>query len=540
MSEPDDEARRVRGALLQLGARDPRLLEMPLQVRGSLSDAQIRERVLLVAFSEFASDRVLSDWWSGEGMPLEHARRLARELGLASDSLDPVLREVLKPRETRAVPSNGQTRPGSGAPRSGTPSPARQPSPSSNDPNSPQPGGEILGGAAGKGTRSGLREESFWVMFGNDVDKIPIVGALWGMTQVAALVLPHLLKSIFLPIFKSIFVPKKKLSAPVYRVTRRASLPQAPSSAKIKTPQFGHPAVSRSALASNGSPNPRRIADSSSGIDGVLLRGGPMRVGEVLRMEKTNCFGPAMTSVYGPMGVSNGTLEVLVDDEIEVTQIGANRVGVKVWKRHRRSMTDFGVGPKLEQERRPLDGLVVLGSRSGDHWNFELEQGLETPERVRDLVVFAREFPSMDDRVYPEHSVKIGETWHLSSDAIRKYIGRGMETIEGTVKMTLKELLSRGAQRLARIEVNFDLTASGWTEENGDFYYCLKGLESVLRDVDSFVNIESKSVIETDMTEHVFAGGEKVKVCTRGPMVVTIKCSKRRSVFGFSASNTAT
>lgn len=540
MSATDDEARRVRDALLQLGVRDPRLLQMPLQVRGSLSDAQIRERVLLVAFSEFASDRVLSDWWCGEGMPLEHARSLARELGLASDSLDRVIREVLAPRETGSIAANERALAGSGSSRKATQPSARRPSPNYTAPPATETDDELLLDSAGAEERHGSPSNSFAAALGKEVVNFPlfapVLGAIWGLVQTAVVVLPAMIDSIFAP-FKRDLKPglrrsdSTKIAQSHHNETTASSIEDGIGEHGLRRSsglQTASLSVSQPALLVQ--PKTQSTVSHTEPVvsaTGILLRGGARMVGEVLKVEQNFSIGPAAALFVGPSGTLVGTIQGSTEDVREITVLNNNRVLVNILKRMRSGTVDFGNGSQRESERRPLDGLKLLGTRFNDSWHFVLERGEPTTEQSKALSQFGTDFSLDDNHYFPEHRVRNGETWQLSETAFQRYVGRSAENSAGRVSMTLQSVTTGGAQRFARIEADVDITASGRNELDEDFTISTRGKESVTRDVSVFINVESKFVGNAVVTEYTSVGNQKAKVQYQGPIATHVKLSRR-------------
>lgn len=516
MSERDDEARRVRGALLQLGARDPRLLEMPLQVRGSLSDAQIRERVLLVAFSEFASDRVLSDWWSGEGMPLEHARRLARELGLASDSLDRVIREVLAPRETGSIAANEWALAGSGSSRKATQPSARRTSPNYNAPPATETDDEFLLDSDGAEEGHGSPSNSFAAALGKEVVNFPLFapafGAILGLAQSVALIVPAAIETIFGRFWKT---PKGSTVAP-------------------KSPNFSPNQLEGKTIGTANMRLPQQAPEPSSGpstvllsVAGVILRGGPRVVGEVLRVEQSLRVGPAAASFVGPSGTLDGTIQRSTEEVREISVLASNRVFVNIFKHLRSGVDDFGNGPEHWSERHPLDGLKLIGTCMNDCWDFVLESGRPTVEQSKALIEFGKDFCLDQDHCFPEHRVNNGQIWLLTENAFQRYVGRSVESATGRVSMTLKELTRLGDKRFARIEADVEITASGRNELNEHVSMSMRGREKITRDLALFVNVESGFFGNAVVTEHTSFGGQKAKVHYEGPVSNQVRMSRR-------------
>jgi formylglycine-generating enzyme required for sulfatase activity len=94
-----ETAASVRAALDSLGKCDASMLLQPVQVRGWLADAGIKDRAVLVAFGELASEGVLHAWWHGEGVPMEDATRTISALGMDSAVPRALLAQVLAPAQ---------------------------------------------------------------------------------------------------------------------------------------------------------------------------------------------------------------------------------------------------------------------------------------------------------------------------------------------------------------------------------------------------------------------------------------------------------
>ncbi len=92
-----ETAASVRAALESLGKSDASMLLHRVQVRGWLADAGIRDRAVLVAFGELASEGVLYAWWHGEGVSMEDATRTISDLGMDSALPRALLAQVLAP-----------------------------------------------------------------------------------------------------------------------------------------------------------------------------------------------------------------------------------------------------------------------------------------------------------------------------------------------------------------------------------------------------------------------------------------------------------
>jgi hypothetical protein len=472
--------------------------------------------VLLVAFSEFAADRVLSDWWSGEGMPLERACRLARELGLASDSLDPVLREVLEPRESGSFTMNKRHRAGDGSSGIASPTGLHQPSPRNHVPSAFKGDDELSPGSAGMERGHDSRSDSFAAVLGNEVGNFPLFapafGAVLGLAQSVALIVPAAIETIFGRFWKT---PKGSTVAP-------------------KSPKFSPNQLEGKAIGTANRRLPQRAPEPSSGpstvllsVAGVILRGGPRVVGEVLRVEQSVRFGPAAASFVGPSGTLDGTIQRSTEEVREISVLANNRVFVNIFKHLRSEVDDFGNGPEHRSERHPLDGLKLIGTCMNDCWDFVLESGRPTVEQSKALIEFGKDFCLDQDHCFPEHRVNNGQIWLLTENAFQRYVGRSVESATGRVSMTLKELTRLGDKRFARIEADVEISASERNELNEHVSMSIRGREKITRDLALFVNVESGFFGNAVVTEHTSFGGQKAKVHYEGPVSNQVRMSRR-------------
>jgi hypothetical protein len=223
---------------------------------------------------------------------------------------------------------------------------------------------------------------------------------------------------------------------------------------------------------------------------------------------------------------TQGTVEREIDGKVEKGQISFSRTRDLTWTFRapaadgsRRGMvriasmntdTTVRMGGKDEKtsEQSPLNGRMISLSKpvSGD-WSFDLDGSLQTLRIEREIGELTR---YLKRQWYPEHPVKIGDTWEFDPVWIKAIIEKDLQRAQSIGTMRLRQIRHSAEGRTALIAITIESTG-------GDFRP--DGTEATAHlDLKGEVTVDLETMLEKQLT---LSGNLTTRNGTVGQFVTT-------------------
>lgn len=123
-------------------------------------------------------------------------------------------------------------------------------------------------------------------------------------------------------------------------------------------------------------------------------------------------------------------------------------------------------------DTKELAGEIVFSEKTKDGWKHVLEDTKPTEKQEKALQDFDN--PENEDELYPAEKVKVGASWDIKVEALKKIIGPKATDVKGKARSKLLRVEDYDGDQCAIIETELDLSAT--TKEDGnDVKVSMKG-----------------------------------------------------------------
>jgi len=206
------------------------------------------------------------------------------------------------------------------------------------------------------------------------------------------------------------------------------------------------------------------------------------------------------------------------DKEIEFLGVDGRKVvklRTKMVKDETKRKTTINGEAMDETEKRELTGEAVFSELIKDKWKHSLEDTKPSEKQLKELKNFDEPIP--DDDLYPAEKIKVGHTWDVSAEALKKVLGSKVEKIAGKGKSTFVRVEKVGEEECAVIETELEIKAK-MKEDDNDIDVDLKGKVIVHRSIALCVDLKSKMEANATFNGKVEEDGMKADVKFSGKL----------------------
>jgi hypothetical protein len=168
----------------------------------------------------------------------------------------------------------------------------------------------------------------------------------------------------------------------------------------------------------------------------------------------------------------------------------------------------------------PLQGRTVIGESWGGQWSYRYPEGALSPADRQELGS-----PFSADTAYPRDPVPVGHEWEISGSDLHTALGVDTSTtLDGSVKMRLRRIVSCGSEQCAEIETRLRIEALTLTED-GQMHVITEGQGVSLRSLRERIDVSSSLTGQMVYTMSSAAAGINMSVA--GPFTTTGAVSPR-------------
>lgn len=196
------------------------------------------------------------------------------------------------------------------------------------------------------------------------------------------------------------------------------------------------------------------------------LRGPALKTGLVLTVKTTSVTRDAEVAIANPDGTatkSKVTTKMTHEMRYELLAV-EGRTATKQRVTFVSMKSTSGIGGQEVEVPTPAVNKVFLCEKSGGAWKVTVEKGKD--DGIKALPEAVMPWTPGDD-LYPEHRVKVGDSWQVGQKAVEAAFAASaqMTGVKGTVKGRLRALEKHAGELCA--VVDFDITIKGEVKTAG-------------------------------------------------------------------------
>jgi hypothetical protein len=136
---------------------------------------------------------------------------------------------------------------------------------------------------------------------------------------------------------------------------------------------------------------------------------------------------------------------------LAVTGRQVTKSQAKVIKDEVKTVAEFGGQTMEDTKKNDLQGEVIVSERTGEgKWKHTLVDNKPTDDQKKELD--KRLGPESEDDLYPAEKVKVGHTWTVNADAMKKFFGNSFTDVKGKMAQKFVKVEEYEGETCAVIE----------------------------------------------------------------------------------------
>jgi hypothetical protein len=178
-------------------------------------------------------------------------------------------------------------------------------------------------------------------------------------------------------------------------------------------------------------------------------------------------------------------------EEVEFLSVEGRKVvkqRTRIIKDETKRTTTIAGDEKDDTDKGELAGEIVFSELTKDGWKHTLEDTTPSEKQLKELKNFTE--PNSDYDLYPEMKIKVGHTWDVSAEALKKVLGTRVTKIEGKGKSKLLRIEKFGGEDCAIVETELAIKAT-IKEGDNDINVDFKGKVITHRSLKSCVDLKN-------------------------------------------------